>query len=639
MSAIAGFWSLGASRDPAESCAAMLAGLADYGRDDRAVAGIGSSAGSLALGRNLWRLLPEDRWDRQPLFGGDGRFALVCDLRLDNRDELGEALGLIGAAAMADSALLLAALERWGEEAVDRLAGDYAFAWFDARRSRLILARDPLGQRPLFWHRGDGFFAFASMPRGLHALGAPQRRADADAMVEFVGGLPQRGSGTFYAAVRRVEPGHVLIVTPKDERSRRHWQPRRRELRLKRFDDYVDAWRETLDRAVAARLRGAGGTVASHLSGGWDSSAVTATAARLLAPAGGRVLAFTSVPRPAYREERPFNRFSDEGPLAAATAAFHPNIEHRLIENDARSPIADLDARLAAYDRPLYNLCNHVWLAQIRDAARDGGARILLTGEIGNWTISAAPHNLLADYLRQGRLLGWAREAGLMLAGRKARLRGVAANSFAPWLPDFLWRRLRPLSSAAELSQATPVHPGLRETIHRRQEEQGLGLARRPGDNFAETVQALQEMDFGQYRKGVLADWGLDKRDPSADTRLIDFCLSLPIDLLLNKGVRRPLARAALGDRLPAAVLDERRKGYQAADWAEGMSGDLAGISALIDRIAADPVAAGIVDVDLLRALVRDWPEGGWSDPRVIARYRVALLTGLSAGHFIVAAR
>ena len=65
--------------------------------------------------------------------------------------------------------------------------------------------------------------------------------------------------------------------------------------------------------------------------------------------------------------------------------------------------------------------------------------------------------------------------------------------------------------------------------------------------------------------------------------------------MLLKKGVRRPLARAALADRLPAAVLDERRKGYQAADWSEGMGARPAPASrALIDRIAADPTAAAI---------------------------------------------
>ena len=330
-----------------------------------------------------------------------------------------------------------------------------------------MLARDPIGQRPLFWHRGDGFFAFATMPRGLHALEEIPRRPDVEALITFTGSLPRRGPHSFYDGISRVEPGHVLTVFQDGARSRRTWNPRRTELRLPRFEDYVDAFREQLDRAVANRLRGAGSRVASHLSGGWDSGAVTATAARLLAGSGGRVSAYTSVPNPAFAKSRPRNRFADEGPVAARTAAFHPNIDHRPLENSGRSPIADLDFYVGAYDRPLYNLCNHVWLGQIRTAARADGARVLLTGEIGNWTISAAPHNLLAEYLRQGRVFGWAREAGAMLLGRRRRLRGIAASSFGPWLPRFLWNRVRRLSSAPELALATPIHPDLREADRR----------------------------------------------------------------------------------------------------------------------------------------------------------------------------
>ncbi len=60
-----------------------------------------------------------------------------------------------------------------------------------------------------------------------------------------------------------------------------------------------------------------------------------------------------------------------------------------------------------------------------------------------------------------------------------------------------------------------------------------MGLAWRPKDNFQGTVDGLFAMDWGEYRKGVLGGWGLDKRDATADTRLIEFCLSLPLDLLL----------------------------------------------------------------------------------------------------------
>src|SRR5262249_2111855 len=128
--------------------------------------------GGVALGRRLMRVLPEDKFDRQPLIGGDGRYVLVADVRLDNRDELTQALRISPSQArtLCDAAILLAAIERWDESCLERLVGDYAFALWDRARRRMLLARDPLGQRPMHYHRGHGFFAFASMPKGLHAL-------------------------------------------------------------------------------------------------------------------------------------------------------------------------------------------------------------------------------------------------------------------------------------------------------------------------------------------------------------------------------------------------------------------------------------------------------------------------------------
>src|SRR5687767_5768349 len=100
----------------------MLSAQARYGFNQTV-----ATVGNLALGIRLHPSLPEDTYDRQPLIGGDGRFGLVADVRLDNRDELSRALGLDRAllAEMADSNLLLLALERWGEQAVSLLLGDF----------------------------------------------------------------------------------------------------------------------------------------------------------------------------------------------------------------------------------------------------------------------------------------------------------------------------------------------------------------------------------------------------------------------------------------------------------------------------------------------------------------------------------
>lgn len=632
MSALSGFLGLAGQHQPLENCRRILTAQARYGPH----AAGAEILGDCALGRNLYRCLPEDIFDVQPLTGGGGRYLLVADIRLDNRDELVERIGTgdVPPSRMSDAAILLRAYEGLGDGVLDVVVGDYAFAVWDNEERRLLLARDPLGQRPLCYHRGQGFFAIASMPKGLHALDEVTRRADRLRLADFVGTVPYHGPRTFYEGVSRVEPGHAVSMCGGEVRSRRFWNPERRELRLKNFDEYRDAFRAELDRAVASRLRGAGDRVAAHLSSGWDSSAVAATAARLLAPTGGRVAAYTSVPRGGNRSAAPMQRIADEGPIAAEVAAFHTNIDHTRIEGSARSPIAGLDRIEDLFDRPLINLCNEVWMAEIRRAAAAGGASVLLTGEIGNWTISAAPPSLLADLIREGRWASWLREARAKVKGGSARYRGIAANSFGPWLPDALWKRFTHLSFAPAASTYSAIHPSLRAEIESRRDDRGGYLTRPPRNSFAHVVKALAGYDYGQFRKGALAGWGSDERDPTADTRLIEFCLSLPVDMLLKNGVRRPLAREALSDRLPAAVLQEKSKGYQAADWHEGLTRDLPSVSALIDRLARDETASAVIDIDALREWIRNWPAGGWEDLPTMARYRTALLQALGAGHF-----
>ena len=168
-----------------------------------------------------------------------------------------------------------------------------------------------------------------------------------------------------------------------------------------------------------------------------------------------------------------------------------------------------------------------------------------------------------------------------------------------------------------------------------RREALGVGLAARPRNHFRSRFQGLTASDKANYRKGALAGWGIDERDPTGNRRLVEFCLSLPVDLLLKEGVRRPLARAALADRLPPEILDETRKGYQAANWHEGLTRELAAVRGHIEQVASDPAARELLDVEALRARVENWPQGGWERPEVLARYRDALLTGISAGYFV----
>lgn len=635
MTAIAGYWSLDHRPDAAAQCERMLKSQQIYGPQPPAMA----SDGAIALGQRLFGTAPEDRRRQTVAAGAGGTTLLVADARLDNREELCEALGIAPpeARALADPAIILHALERWDESAVERLQGDFAFAFWDSRRQRLLLARDFVGQHPLHYARRDTFFAFASMPKGLHALPELPAAPDREAVAGFLALLPEDGSETFFHGIEKVRSGEIVTVTRDGLSRTRWWRPSLEPLRLKRTEDYAEALREHFDRAVAVRLRGAGSAVAAHLSGGLDSSAVAATAARLMAADGGRVTAFTGTPREGYDASEVRNAFADESPYAAEVAAMYPNMDHVIVRNGG-SPLAELDRNFFVYERPVLNLCNSVWMHRIMEVARERGLRVLLSGSRGNMSFSYDGMPLLTQLLSSGRFARLARESWALVRNG-TRVGTVAAQALGPFVPVPLWQAISRLrGKGRKLTDYTAISPDAVQALRiaERAAERGLDFSYRPRRDPIETrLWVLRRVDTGNYNKGHLAGWGIDVRDPTADRRLVEFCLTVPPDQYLRHGIRRALARTAFADRLPPAIVNETRKGYQAADWHEGLAAARDELGGELGRIAACGEAEAIVDHAVMRGLAEAMPSAGWHKPATTEKYRLGLLRGVSAGHFI----
>lgn len=638
MSAIAGLWRFDEKPGAGEECTRMLAYQRIYGPDEERV----WWDASIAVGRRLFRLLPEDVFDRQPLHSADGRLILVADLRLDNREELVRELELASERAreMCDAAILLECLARWQERAIARLVGDFAFALWNTTERKLLLARDFIGQRPLYYHRGKDFFAFASMPKGLHALSEIPFAPDEQFVKESIGLLPRSGSASFFKAIDRVEPGCFVTITRDGLAVRRYWEPKRPGPRM-RTDEYVEGLRHYLDQATRSRLRGADGAVGCHLSSGFDSAAVTATAARLLAPAAGKVIAFTAVPREDYDQPGPENRLADEGPLAGVTAAMYPNIEHVLLRTGHLSPLEGLDRIFYLFDSPMQNLCNWVWGRALNEAAQRRRIRIMLNGLFGNLTISYAGLELLPELVGTGHLIDLWRASSQLVANHKLRWRGAIAQAFGPYAPAWLWQWAQKATGRRRwnILNYTGIRSDLVPELHRLGRERGLDFAYRLWKGgFVMRLWIMRALDQGNHYKGILGGWGIDERDPTADKRLVDFSLAIPTAEFLSNGAPRSLARRVLGDRLPPAVLNEPKRGYQAVDWHEGLAAARASgaLTAELDRIASCPSATAMLDIARLRGLVEKWPAADtWARPEVMESHRLALLRSISAGHFL----
>jgi asparagine synthase (glutamine-hydrolysing) len=434
----------------------------------------------------------------------------------------------------------------------------------------------------------------------------------------------------------KVDPGAYMTVREGNVYTTRYWQPPTSPIYFSRSSDYAEALGEKLDRAVKDRLRRLNGPLATQLSGGLDSSSVTATAAALLRPGGETLHAITAIPRTGYTGAVPPGTFAHEGTLAAETAAKYANVIHHSVYTGEISPIAGLDRDFELYQRPLLNLENFAWVVRTREVARAQGSTVMLTGSMGNMSISYHGLEALPDLLGKGRLPQLFKLC-LALARWGFPFRSSAVRAFGPFVPHRIWTLVRRArrKSAALTDYAALSKEGLR-LLEASLGETSLGGSFRPSASGLDVrLNVLAKMDPGNYNKGALAGWGLDVRDPTADKRLMEYCLSVPSKEFLHGGVPRSLIRRAMREKLPASVLNERRKGYQAADWHERLEQDRGALAKELGRLRLSPSASELLDIERLERLVQHWPSSGWSQDLVRLEYRSALLRGISAGHFL----
>jgi len=255
-----------------------------------------------------------------------------------------------------------------------------------------------LGGAPLFYNLGGRSIAFATDYSGLFALPDLPRTLDEAALGDFLVLNHRRSEETLYAGVRRVPSGAMAIVEDGAPRLDQHWAPgTRATARRGGRAEWVQEARHLLDQAAAARLRSLT-PAAAETSGGLDSSAVAATAARLLAPA--RLHALTLLPPPDVSVRPLRGHYADEHDKVAALGRMHANLDVEFLAPTAPHPNETDPRRMFALaGAPVRNPINYGWFAHLRDRAAETGHRVLLTGQdtarlariVRAWPQSAEP--------------------------------------------------------------------------------------------------------------------------------------------------------------------------------------------------------------------------------------------------------
>ncbi len=224
--------------------------------------------------------------DQHQLLTLDGNAWLVSDARIDGRQDLIAALRSHGqecAAKAADAELILRAYQTWGEQCVEHLVGDFAFAIWDSRSRSLFCARDQMGVKPFFYARIGPLLIFSNTLDCIRRHPAVSDRLNDLSIADFLlFEMIQDPTATAFADIQRLPPAHALSCQQRNVSIRRYWTPSAAApVHYRQPSDYIDRFRELLDASVADRLRSESACI--FMSGGLDSPTVAASATRVSA--------------------------------------------------------------------------------------------------------------------------------------------------------------------------------------------------------------------------------------------------------------------------------------------------------------------------------------------------------------------
>lgn len=521
--------------------------LAHRGPDDRGV----MAAPGVLLGHRRLSILDLTAAGHQPMTEPLSKATIVFNGEIYNHLELRTELEVIGHqfTGHSDTEVLLHALIEWGEQALSRLNGMWAFAYWQPEKQRLLLARDRFGVKPLYYRQGIEGLAFSSEPKALIALFPEHRAVSEQTLLDFLGNnlLYARGE-SFYQGIHVMPPAHYAI-----------YEAGTGKLCLSRYWDYPQSMDETLTAseavrqfdelftdAVRLRLR-SDVPVGLTLSGGLDSTGVLAAATPYSAKS---LTCFTSIYGKGELGELSWAEIACNAVHAPLIPVVAPQEDWL---NTLRKVAWHMDG--PGYSPAVYPL----WHLMRR--ARAEGVPVLLEGQGADEALAGYPQYAVLELLSY-----FAGKSGQhrSLAGTVERMRALSGTFSLRWTMAWLARELSP------------------SLMRWRRQRVGFQSIVRKGVQLPAPPESPEEKNGDMVRRRLLADHslnilpgllhygdaismahGVEARNPFLDYRLVEWMFRLPAGLRFNENETKWVLREYLRAHGQQAIGNRQdKKGY-----------------------------------------------------------------------------
>lgn len=597
----------GSSPDPARVERARER-LAHRGPDD---AGAWSD-GSAALGFRRLSILDLEH-GRQPMSTEDGRFTVVFNGEIYNHPALKEELEAAGVRyrTRSDAETVLRLFARDGEAALKRLEGMFALAVYDAKKREILLARDPLGVKPLYYGFDGSRLIFASELKAALEL-TDSRALDSSALLDYLAYGFVHAPRTLFDSVLKIAPGHFLRVNAHGLKIETFWEiPKRAPWDASGRPPSMKEATDQVERLLIASVRGqllSDVPVGSFLSGGVDSSLITA----LMARASGKKVSTFSIGFSGTRAGL------DESSHARTVARYLGTDHHELIlPADVLSRVEDLGEAL---DEPIAD--SAILPTYLLSRFTRKQVKVVLTGE-GADELFGGYNRYKAAYLSEqvDRAPQWGR--GLAAAVARSMGKGRIFKEL-PHANRGSWAR-------AVAHHSEGAYAGL---LSREFQERASHLDAMDWLKDPEAPHSLNGALAFDLRT-VLCDCllmkvdkttmraGLESRVPFLDRRLVEYALHLPASTKIRRLKGKYILRKLASKYLPRPIVWRRKHGFVVPweEWVRDPNNDR--LSALFS--GADKTGSGVFDPRHLAAMLAGARE---NDPAVDSGlvFRLAVL-------------
>ncbi|MEK7101803.1 MAG: asparagine synthase (glutamine-hydrolyzing) [Patescibacteria group bacterium] len=498
----------------------------------------------ITFGHNRLAIIDLSPQGAQPMKSADGSLVITYNGELYNYRELRRELSDYPYRSKTDTEVILAAYAKWGIECLKRFNGIFAFALWDAQKEELLLARDPMGVKPLYYALKDGVMIFSSEIKALLEAGI-SRTLDREAFSRFIRIADAIGPNTMFRDVKKLPPAHYALVKGGDITFTRYWTLEGTLKEQQRASVWQERIRSTLDAAVTRQLV-SDRPVGVFLSGGIDSSAVLASVIRAQSSARTYTTRFEVSSR---GEDEKFNR---DAVLARQTSSFF-GTHHTEITLQNKDIIPLFEQSVWHLDEPSGSATALAQLALARETVRD--VAVVLGGDGGD--------ELFGGYerYRLSRIMDLYQKLPRALRARLANYPALAKLNTSPGIA-----RLALFHFTKQDSLDRVLAPAFR--------------ADRTAPFFAERffsdpsvpfLDALMDADRQLLTDGTLLRTdklsmaaGLETRVPLLDLEMIELAARIPAKQKVSLFTTKKLFKDAMRDRLPAYLFQEPKRGWSA---------------------------------------------------------------------------